>query len=92
MPDEILDRPKQGFRVPLSTWLRGELRTWARDVLLDPETLDRGYFDRGPSPGCSIATPPAPTATQTDLALLMLELWHREFIDPPGAGELRAAA
>ena len=44
LPDEILDRPKQGFGVPLGDWLRGDLRDWARDVLLDPATLDRGYF------------------------------------------------
>ena len=53
LPDEILDRPKQGFSVPLSGWLRGDLRAWSREVLLDRETLDRGYFaprrDRRPA-------------------------------------------
>ena len=36
LPDDILDRPKQGFSVPLGDWLRGDLRELARDVLLDP--------------------------------------------------------
>ena len=45
LPGEILDRPKQGFSVPLSSWLRNELQGWARDILLDPGTLERGYFE-----------------------------------------------
>ena len=31
LPDDILDRPKQGFSVPISTWMRGELRDSVRD-------------------------------------------------------------
>ena len=30
LPDEVLDRPKQGFVVPLSDWLRGDLRAWRK--------------------------------------------------------------
>jgi asparagine synthase (glutamine-hydrolysing) len=36
---DLLDRPKQGFSVPLGTWLRSELRPWAED-LLDPKKID----------------------------------------------------
>jgi asparagine synthase (glutamine-hydrolysing) len=93
LPDEILDRPKQGFSVPLSAWLRGDLQTWAREILLDPSTLERGYFE--------------PTAVRRLLdrhvegtdgdakriwSLLMLELWHREFIAAPATSALPAAA
>ncbi len=39
LPDDLLDRPKQGFSVPLSTWLRGDLRPWAAEILLDRETI-----------------------------------------------------
>ena len=84
LPDEILDRPKQGFSVPLSGWLRGDLRSWSREVLLDRETLDRGYFSRD-----VIASLLDRHAAGRDddakriWALLMLELWHREFIDAP---------
>ena len=92
LPDEILDRPKQGFSVPLSSWLRGDLRSWAREVLLDRETLGRGYFRPGAVEGLLDRH-----ATGTDddgkriWALLMLELWHREFIDAPVDDRTRVA-
>ena len=44
VPDEILDAPKRGFRLPLGDWLRGELRDYARDVLLDRRAVERGCF------------------------------------------------
>jgi asparagine synthase (glutamine-hydrolysing) len=35
LPEAILDRPKQGFSIPLRSWLRGPLAALARDVLVD---------------------------------------------------------
>ena len=34
VPDELLDRPKQGFEVPIKQWLLGELRPLVNDLLL----------------------------------------------------------
>ncbi len=38
IPDEIIDRPKQGFGAPLDAWFRGPLAALARETL-DPERL-----------------------------------------------------
>src|SRR5579864_627032 len=45
LPRDILDRPKQGFGVPLSVWFRGNLRELFADTLLSSGTLTRGYFE-----------------------------------------------
>ncbi len=46
VPRELVDRPKKGFSIPISRWLKEpELRAWAEE-LLDPAAVEaQGYLD-----------------------------------------------
>ena len=44
-PAKLLKRGKMGFGVPLDHWFRGELANYVREILLDRQTLGRGYFN-----------------------------------------------
>ncbi len=85
LPDVVLDRPKMGFSAPIAHWFRDELREMAYDVLLSPTTLQRGYFRKQAmaqllDAHCAGQQNHAETLWQ----LLVLELWHRTFIDASG--------
>ena len=82
IPDEIIDRPKMGFGVPIDHWFRHELRPLAQDVLLDTRARERGYFDQAVV-GRLLDEHVRGTARWHSQLwnLLMLELWHRTFID-----------
>jgi asparagine synthase (glutamine-hydrolysing) len=47
VPDEILDGTKQGFELPVASWLRTDLAPYAREVLLDRECAERGWTQPG---------------------------------------------
>jgi asparagine synthase (glutamine-hydrolysing) len=42
----VLDRPKKGFSVPMSRWIRGELRERVRESLGSSDLLKSGVFDQ----------------------------------------------
>ena len=78
VPDPVLDGPKRGFELPVAAWLRGELHGFAREVLLDRASRERGWL----RPGAVADLLAAHRAGAADhgrriWALLMLELWAR---------------
>jgi asparagine synthase (glutamine-hydrolysing) len=82
LPPETLARRKMGFGVPVGNWMRGELRSWAEDLLLSPRALKRGYFQ----PEALRQLVDGHLEGREDRAyqlwaLLWLELWHQEFMD-----------
>ena len=46
LPAEILHRRKVGFTVPVGEWFRKSLKPLVADLVLSPEALSRGYFNR----------------------------------------------
>ena len=82
VPREATDRPKRGFALPLVHWMRNELKDLIMTILLEPKTMERGYFN------------PAGVRQLLDehfrgrrdhsgriWRLLMFELWHRNFLE-----------
>jgi asparagine synthase (glutamine-hydrolysing) len=82
VPSDIIDRPKKGFSVPLDRWFRNELRELSADLLLDGRLAQRGYFKAGAVQRLLEEHWSGATSWNNQLwALLMLESWHRTFID-----------
>lgn len=45
IPNEIIDRPKKGFGIPVSLWLKNELKTLCEDLLSETKIKEEGLFD-----------------------------------------------
>ena len=87
VPPEIVTRPKMGFGVPIERWLREDLKDLVRDVLLSPAAAQRGYFE--PRQVHRLLGEHLSGAANHHFklwALLVLELWHRRYVDGPLSG------
>ena len=82
VPREVLDRPKGGFALPLVHWMRNELREDITRLLLEPRTLQRGYFNRRGIENLLDEHFRRHRDRSAQLWLLLIfELWHRNFLE-----------
>jgi len=87
VPSEVLYRPKQGFALPLVHWMRREFKEDLSQLLLEPRTIQRGYFK--PQPLRELLDEHFRGRRDHSVRLwrfLMFELWHRNFLEA-GAGK-----
>jgi asparagine synthase (glutamine-hydrolysing) len=81
IPREIIKRKKAGFPTPFSRWLKNK-ENLVTDILTDPSTLNRGYFDNDKLNEI-VLNPWRRNGSHSMIIfnLLTLEIWHREFVN-----------
>lgn len=82
LPTEILQKPKQGFSIPLKNWLRGPLKPLMLDLLSSDSIGQREYFnsntiDRWVTEHLNQRV----NHSHRLWALMVFELWHRRVLD-----------
>jgi asparagine synthase (glutamine-hydrolysing) len=84
LPNEIVDRKKQGFPIPIPVWFRQDARSFVRDILTSDTIRRRGLFDAN-YVETLLSEHESGFANHAFLlwGLISLELWHRQFIDTP---------
>jgi asparagine synthase (glutamine-hydrolysing) len=89
LPHSILYRPKLGFPTPWSGWLAGPRLEMIREVLLEPRSLNRGYFRREAVENL-FNEHRAKHRDNYDRIwrLLNLELWHRVCLEGESHDEI----
>ena len=81
VPHEILRRKKTGFPVPYAQWLSKDIGRYVREILFDEKTTRRGYFKQEVVAKILDDDSVRPTYSKEIFTLVVLELWHRRFID-----------
>ena len=80
IPQQILDRPKVGFRVPVNKWFQGPMKEYLRDHLQGQESKTRAYYD--PQVLDRVMNDHVEGRQNHEKllwALLNLEIWHRQY-------------
>jgi asparagine synthase (glutamine-hydrolysing) len=92
LDDATIDNKKRGFfRAASSTWLNSHRNGLVRDVLLDARSRRRGIFAPAAVEELIVRSHGTGRAGEPLLAVLLLELWHRQFVDADGQGPRLAA-
>lgn len=91
LPDNVIDRRKHGFGIPLGAWLRQDI-TMVRDILLSRRARGRGQFNMALVEGLINQHVSRRHDRSHQLwTLLTLEEWHRQWFDAPAPPAARSA-
>jgi asparagine synthase (glutamine-hydrolysing) len=83
LPAEVIQRKKAGFPVPYEGWLRREFKDRIEDLLLSPRAVSRGCFEAREVKRLLAANALTGKSSKEVFCLVVLELWHRGFVDSP---------
>jgi asparagine synthase (glutamine-hydrolysing) len=87
VPAHVLDRAKLGFPVPIRHWLRDEMYSWAREIILKSETDE--LIDKQAALAMLDAHRTGPfDHSRRVWALLVFMLWHGIFVEGRVAPEV----
>lgn len=92
VPPRLFRRPKMGFTAPIPAWLRGDLSELMTDTLLSDAARGRGIVDPRSVERLISEHRTGIDHTRGLWSLLMLELWHQEFIDRKPARRAHSAS
>jgi asparagine synthase (glutamine-hydrolysing) len=81
LPDEILNRPKMGFPVPLGSWLRNEFKQYVNEYILSERTLSRGIYDADFLRAIVAKHNKGEDHSNRLFRLINFEMWYRIFIE-----------
>jgi asparagine synthase (glutamine-hydrolysing) len=81
LPREVFHRRKMGFGVPIDRWLRTTLKDFTHDTLLSQQSVGRRYF-RSEAVEQLLSEHASGRFDHSARlwSLLMLELWHRQWL------------
>lgn len=83
VPRRLVDRPKQGFDVPVGAWLKGPLRDWATDIIATTRLSGDGVIDCAKVDACWRDHLHGSQDHFRDLwPLLMFQAWRNEAMRP----------
>ena len=84
-PEEMVRRPKEGFLMPITAWVLGDLQPWVRETLSPARLARHGLFDpaavgrlldRLREPGADHFT------VNRVMALAIFQEWHELYMSP----------
>ena len=82
LPAEVLNKPKEGFSIPLKHWLRGPLKPMMTELLSRESLQKRGYFEPDTvSRWVREHLDRSVNHSHRLWALMVFELWHRKVLD-----------